>query len=241
MIHFFNIVLIQPLTFALGFFYERIPLHDLGVSILIVTVIVRLILMPFSRLSIKSQKALNDLQPQLKEIKTRYPNQPDKQAQATMDIYKRNRVNPFSSCLLLLIQLPIIFSFYQVLRNVVKAGSDFSPLAFSVLDLSKSNIILAVVTALAQYWQSKSLATSKPPVKIAREAGAKDENTMAIMNKQMQIFLPLMTLFAGISLPSGLMLYWLAGLIFTIAEQKFFSPKKEQKRDNEIQGVVLPK
>ncbi|MDD3102157.1 MAG: YidC/Oxa1 family membrane protein insertase [Patescibacteria group bacterium] len=71
------------------------------------------------------------------------------------------------------------------------------------------------------------LTAAKPDSSVAKTPGAKDENMMTMMNKQMQFMMPIMTIFIGISLPSGLMLYWFVNLLLTLLEQKMiFSAKK---------------
>jgi len=218
----FKTILTQPLLHLLVFFYNFIPFHDLGVAIILLTIIIRLILFPFSRLSLKSQKALQEIQPKLDEIKKKYVGNKEGQAKAMMDLYKENKVNPFSSCLLLLIQLPILLAVFQVLRVGV-VDSSLNPVAFGFLNLSQTNIFLALVTAVFQYFQMKTLPTAKPEPVFVKKDGAKDENVAAMMNKQMKVMMPFLTLIMGMTLPSGLMLYWLVGLLFTMLEQKLIT------------------
>jgi len=215
----FETILTQPLLSLLVFFYNFIPGHDLGVAIILLTVVVRIILFPFSRLSLKSQKAMQEIQPKLEEIKKKYAGNREGQAKAMMNLYKENKVNPFSSCLLLLIQMPILIAVFQVLRVGV-VDSSLNLVAFGFLNLSQTNIFLAIVTAVFQYFQMKTLPTAKPAPVFVKKDGAKDENMAAMMNKQMKVMMPFLTLVMGMTLPSGLMLYWLIGLFFSMLEQK---------------------
>jgi len=231
MIEFFKIILYEPLLNLLVVFYNLIPGHDLGLAIIMLTLVLKLLLFPLSRQSIKSQKALKEIQPKLEELKKKYANQKDKQAQAMMNLYKENKVNPFSSCLPLLIQLPILIAVFQVFRVGLSTSSlpiysfihnpgALNIMAFGILDLAKASPILALVTGVLQYIQMKAFTTVQPDKKLVEKNGAKDENMMATMNKQMKFMMPALTVFIGITLPSGLMLYWLASLLFTILEQK---------------------
>ena len=95
--------------------YNIIP--DVGIVILIITIIIKLVLYPLTQSSIKSQKALNDLQPKMEEIKRKYKDNQQQLAAETMKLYKENKVNPFASCLPLLIQMPILIALYYVLRS----------------------------------------------------------------------------------------------------------------------------
>ncbi len=225
MIHLFNEVLYRPLLNLLVFFYNIFPFADLGLAILLLTLVIRLVLGPLSE---KDKK------------------DPSKLAQATMAIYKENKVNPFSSIFLLLIQLPILLAVYQVFRNglisknlaidlysFIHNPGVLNVLSFGVLDLSKPNLILTLITGLLQYWQGKMLTTIQPLPNIAKKEGAKDETVMAIMNKQMIFMMPILTVFIGLGLPSGLMLYWLIGLVLTIVQQKL-SFKKLHSGDKSV-------
>src|SRR3989338_6616349 len=112
MINFFNQILVYPLLNLLVFFYNFIP--DIGVVIILVTVLVRLALLPSFHKSLKHQKALQDLQPKMNEIKEKHKDDKEQQAKAMMELYKVHKVNPLSSCLPLLLQLPLLIALYQV-------------------------------------------------------------------------------------------------------------------------------
>ncbi len=233
MLHLFHEVLYRPLLNLLVFFYDIFPFHDLGLAILLLTLVIRLILWPLSQKALKSQKALQVIQPKITALREKYKKDPSMLARATMAIYKENKVNPFSSIFLLLIQLPILWAVYQVfmsglvsknlttdLYSFISNPGVLNVFSFGVLDLSKPNLILTLITGLLQYWQGKMLSTIQPPPNLAKKEGAKDEGVMAIMNKQMIFMMPILTVFIGLGLPSGLMLYWLIGLVLTIIQQK---------------------
>ena len=122
-------------------------------------------------------------------------------------------VSPFSSCLPLLIQFPFLIAVYQVFRKglteaqsldilypFVHNPGSINAVSFGLVDLSKPNVVLAVLAGIAQYWVSKMLIGKKQP----KVPGAKDEGMTAMMNKQMTFFMPLITVFIGLSLPGGL-------------------------------------
>jgi len=234
----FTIILYQPILNLLVFFYNIVPGNDLGVAILIVTFLIKLILYPLSQQSIKSQKALQDLQPKIEALKKQYKDEKEKQAKAMMELYKAEKVNPLSSCLPLLIQLPFLIAVFQVFRTGLNSSSlnllypfvqnpgQLNAISFGIIDLSKSNIILAVLTGLAQFWQTKMLITKRPPKGLP---GAKDEDMMAMMNKQMLYFMPILTVFIGASLPAGLVLYWHLTTFLTVLQQKLVLGKKKNQ------------
>lgn len=230
----YHTVLYQPLFNALIFLYNIVPGHSLILAITILTILIRLVLMPFSAYSLKSQRAIQELQPKLDELKKKFKDDKQALAKATMDLYKENKVNPASSCLPLLIQFPFLIAVYQVFRSGLTTtdfGSLYSFVAnpgmidasfFGILNLAKPSVILAVITGLAQYVQTRMLITKKPKQKVE---GAKDESMLADMNKSMQYFMPFMTILIGISFPSGLVYYWLLTTILTIVQQKMVFKK----------------
>lgn len=231
MIQLFKVILYEPLLNLLVVFYNLIPGHDLGLAIIGLTIVIKLLLSPLSRQGIKAQKSLQEIQPQLDKIKKKYAHDKEKQTRVTMEFYKEHKVNPFSSCLPLLIQLPILIAVFQVFRvgmtdsalpiyPFIHNPGSLNIVAFGFLNLAEPSAFLAVITAFFQYFQTKMLSPHKPSEEIVKKGGAKDENMMAMMNKQMKFMMPLLTLFIGMTLPSGLMLYWFVSLLISILEQK---------------------
>ncbi len=243
MAHFFTIVFYQPILNLLVYLYNTISFHDLGLAIIFLTAVLKLILWPLGRSAIKSQKSLQDLQPKINELKKEYGNDKTALSRATMDLYKSNKVNPFSSCLPLLIQLPFLIAVYRVFRDGVNNKLDYvysfiarpetiNLVSFGFLDLDKPSIPLAVLAGLAQFWQAKMMITKQPVVKTP---GSKDESMAAIMNKQMLYFMPAITIFIGISLPGGLTLYWFVLTLLTVLQQLVtFRKKSGTTAENKI-------
>jgi YidC/Oxa1 family membrane protein insertase len=229
MTHLLTIVFYQPLLNLLVWLYDVVPGHDIGIAIILLTVIIRLALLPLSKKSIESQKALQDMQPKIEELKKQFPNKED-QGKAMIKLYQENKINPLSSCLPILIQLPFLFAVYQVFRTGLTKGSlalvypfiyrplEINVMSLNFLDLSKPNWVLAVLAGAAQFWQAKMMMTKRAPINTK---GAQDENMTAMLNKQMLYFMPLFTVFIGISLPSGLTLYWFVGTVLTALQQIF--------------------
>ena len=246
----FHSILYQPIFNLFVGLYNIIPAHDMGVVIFIVTVIVRLVLYPLTSSSIKAQRSLQELQPKLAEIKKQFPDDKQKQAQATMELYKSNKVNPLASCLPMLIQLPILIALFLVLRDglastnlaqnlypFVKNPGQLNPTSFGFLDLSKPNIVLAVLAGLAQYLQARTLSRKNPPKEAG--AGGKDENMMAMMNKQMLYFMPIMTIIIGIKFQAGLTLYWFLSTALMVLQQMILTRTSNKKDGSVIEGQIV--
>lgn len=272
MINFFNLIIVQPLFNFLVFFYNLIPGHDLGLAIIALTILIRLILYPLSWKSLKAQKAMKDIQPQVEALKIKYKGNQQQIGLETMALYKQAKVNPFSSCFLVLLQLPFLIGIYQVFRVGLNSSGlnmlypffdaasgifvrpetlgtmSFAWWGFAGFSLVKSAPVFAILAGAAQFWQTKMLMTSRPPASIAKDPAAKDEDMMAMVNKQMLYTMPLITVFIGWTLPGGLAFYWFISTLLTVAQQAwmFRKPKNEinipnQNEENKIglEGRVL--
>jgi len=243
----FEAILTQPIFNLFVWIYNLVP--DVGVVILIITVLIKLALYPSTNKSIKAQKDLTELQPKLEELKKKYAGDQQKIATETMALYKEHKVNPFGSCLPLLIQLPVFIALYWVLQSVF-AGDNFTllysfvnnpehinPVSLKVFDLSKNgNIFLALLAGAAQFAQAKMFTRKKAPA-VTGEAG-KDESMTAMMNKQMTYFMPVITVLIGYQLPGGLALYWFFSTAITALQQVIIF-RKHDGDDNKKGGNVI--
>lgn len=230
--NFFSVILYKPLFNALILLYNFIPGHDFGLAIIFLTLIIKTLLAPLSLKSVKSQKELQEIQPQIKELQKKYKNDKERQAKELLEIYKTKKINPFGGILLILIQLPILMAMYFVFRNglnaeelvnlygfVANPGS-IQTLFLNTIDLSKPNLIFAVVAGICQYFQTKMLL---PKQKVHDDD--KTAEFAKIMQFQTTYFLPIFTIIILISLPSALALYWIVGGLFSTIQQYFILKK----------------
>src|SRR3989344_4097267 len=114
MTDFFHVILTKPLLNLLIWLYNVIPGQDIGLAIIALTILIRLLLYPSFQKSLKSQKHLQDIQPELDKSRARHKDDKEAQTKAIMEFYQKNKINPFSSCLPLLIQLPILLALFNV-------------------------------------------------------------------------------------------------------------------------------
>jgi len=243
----FQLVFEQPFYNLLIWLYEVLPGGDIGFAIIVVTLIIKGILFPLTFKSLKSQRDLQAIQPKIKEIREKYKDDKEKQAQELMAVYKNNNVNPLSSCLPLLIQLPIFIALFRVLRTGIgEVNADmlyaFVPnpgtidaMFLGVVNLAEISIPLAILAAVAQYFQAKRTMAKQPAKEVRKEPGVMDENMMASMNKMMLYFMPVLTLIIGTtSLPGGVMLYWFSTTALTVVLYSIFL-KDDKKDEKEIE------
>jgi len=230
----FNESLYRPLFNALVWLYNVIPGNDLGIAIIVLTIIIRLILYPLSKKAIQSQKAISKLQPKIKEIQKKHKNK-EEQAKAMMELYKKYKVNPMAGCLPILIQLPILIALYRVFFNglnpealntlysFISNPESLNVMFLGLIDLSQRSILLAVMAGLFQFIQTKMIMPNNLNTKS--KSGELDFSSM--MSKQMLYFMPLITVFIAWSLPAALPLYWVVITLFGIVQQ--YSTKSEIK------------
>ena len=232
MIEIYNALLFKPLLNLLVFLYDHIG--DIGISIIIVTILIRIILLYPSFKALKSQRALQELQPKIKDLQSKHKENKEEQTKALMEFYKENKVNPFSSCLPMLIQLPIIFALYGVFRmglstinndylySFIKAPENINTMFLGFVNMNETNIFLAVLAGALQFIQSKLMLSknkNNQPAKSKEKAPQGLADMSGILGKQMLYLMPAMTVFIAMSLPSGLALYWVTTTLFAIGQQ----------------------
>lgn len=228
MSYLFNTILYKPFLNALVALYTTVALHDLGLSIILLTIIIRFILFPLFQKSIHHQTVMQQLQPKIKVVQEKHAKDREAQAKALMELYKEHDINPFSGFLFILIQLPILIALYQIARNSLREGffsglypflhapAVFAPSFFGLINLQERNIILVILTAAAQFLQGKlSLPQGHGGTLSQAER----------MSRQMVYMAPLLTVFIFFNLPSAVVLYWFTTSVFSIFQQLFINRK----------------
>ena len=239
--------LYKPLFNVLMLFYIYLPGQDFGLAIIALTLLIRIILFPSYIKTLKSQQALKKIQPKIDEIKALHKDDQTKQSQALMKVYADNKVNPLSSCLPLLIQLPILFALYRVFTfglntdslNYLYAWFPSVPetinttfLAFTgieslMVDLAAPSLFLAILAGIVQLVQGWMMAKFQPMPKGGGMA--------KMIGVQMMYFFPIITVFIAMSLPAALALYWVATTFFMVLQQLIvmgsFKKLKESKNN----------
>lgn len=179
---------------------------NFGLSIIIVTIIIKILLLPLTLKQDKSMKAMKKLQPQLEEIKKKYANDKQMMNIKTMELYKENKVNPAGGCLPILIQLPILFALFGVLRSgIIPADSTFLWMKLSEPD---PFYVLPVLNGAVSFLQQKLMGTSDNP---------QMKNTMYMF--------PIMMIFISYKMPAGLQIYWLTSSLAAVIQQYFIMKK----------------
>ena len=180
---------------------------NFGVSIIIVTILIKIALLPLTLKQDKSTKEMKKLQPEIEKLKEKYANDKQMLNMKTIELYKEHKVNPMGGCLPLLLQLPILFALFGVLRNgIIPKDSSFLWLKLSVPD---PFYVLPVLNGAVSFFQQKLM-------------GSADSNPQ--MKNMMYIF-PIMMIMFSLKMPSGLQLYWLTSSILAVVQQYFIMKK----------------
>lgn len=243
----YNELIYRPLFNLLIYLYDVVPGHDIGVAIIVLTVLVRLVLYRMNGKAIKSQREMQEIQPLIKEIQQKYRDDREKQAQELMAIYREHKINPFSGCLPMLVQLPIIMALYWVFLNGFKDASlgilyPFVPnpghlntLSFGgLVDLGKPAIVLALLAAVLQYYQTNALMRvagqkkAAVPAVTEKSPEEKMQEFTESLTKNMTYTMPVVTFVFALGLPSGLALYWSVTTLFAIIQQSLIMRKRKK-------------
>lgn len=235
----FNQILYYPLLNILVFLYNTIPGHSFGLAIIILTLCIKLILSPLNQKSLKAQKDMQKIQPELKMLQKQHKD-PMERNKAIMAFYKENKVNPVSGCLPILLQFPIIIALFQLLRKVLEPEGLNGLYSFTAnpgqinpwflgINLAVPSILLAVIAGGFQFIQAKMMMQ----IKSARIETQKNPDKKSgfdissMMGKQMTYIMPIFTVIIAARFPAGLALYWVVSTVFSIGEQYYINKKSK--------------
>lgn len=189
---------------VLIFFHDNLGV-GWGVAIIFLTLFVKIVLFPFSLSQIRSMEGMKKIQPELKKIQEKYKSNPEEQQRKMMELYQKNNVNPLGGCLPLLLQLPILWALFQVLRFPENYNIDFTNAYFLTMDLTKSHSywLLAVISGLTSFIQQKMTTVS----------------TADTSQSTMLYFMPIFMGYITYTLKAGIGVYWVASTVLGIVQQ----------------------
>lgn len=234
--YLFNTALYNPIYNLLVFLIDVIPGGDVGLAVVFLTIIVKLVLFPVSLGAVRTQMKMRLVEPELKDIQEKYKDKKEELALKTFEVYKRNKINPFSSIIILFIQIPVIFALYfaiwkglpviktDVLYSFVPNPDKISMNFLGLIDVSQSKVfILALIAGVTQFFQAKLAMPvfKKPETKTdSKEISFKDE-MMKGMHIQIRYVLPALTFFIAYGLISVIAIYWTISNLFAIGQEYY--------------------
>ncbi len=199
------------LAFALRWLHGL--LHNYGLAIILLTILLKMFFYPLSSISLRSMKEMQALKPQLDAIRKKYKDNPKKIQQETMTLYREHNIKPLAGCLPMLVQIPIFIAFYQILMNSIELrGAHFLWIhdlahADNLFKIGTFYInILPIINGATMFWQQKLTPTDPS-------------------QKSLKFMMPIMLTFFFYNLPAGLILYWLVTTLITIFQQYHIQKK----------------
>jgi YidC/Oxa1 family membrane protein insertase len=195
-----------PFLYILNFLYSFVL--NYGIAIIVLTTVVKIIFWPLGNMSYKSMNAMKKLQPKIEALKEKYKNDQSKIGQETMALYREHKVNPFSGCLPILIQIPVFFGLYKALMYSIELRH--SPFFFWIQDLSAKDpyYITPILMGVTQFVTQKMTPAMGDP-----------------MQQKIMLLMPVIFTFFFLNFPAGLVIYWLFNNILQIGQQFYINKK----------------
>jgi YidC/Oxa1 family membrane protein insertase len=202
---FFTIVA-KPLLWLLHITHH--VTKNFGIDIILLSILLKVIFLPLTQISLKSMKEMQKVQPEMARLKETYKNDKTRLQQEIMLLYKRRKINPLSGCLPMLIQIPVFIALYNVLQNTFEMRH--APFMLWIMDLSAKDpiYITPLIMGATMVIQQKMTPTAADPAQA-----------------KLFMLMPIMFTFLFLSLPSGLVLYWLVTNVLSIAHQYYMTKK----------------
>jgi len=193
-------VIARPLVKMLHFF--NIYVHNYGIAIIILTILIKLVFYPLSQKSYKSMGKMKEVQPKLAKMKEKYKDDKARLNKEMMDFYKTNKVNPFGGCLPMVVQIPVFFALYRALMVAIELRH--APFFGWILDLSAKDpyYVTPLIMGATMFLQQKMTPS-----------------TGDAMQAKMMLFMPIIFTFMFLNFPAGLVLYWLVNNMLSIGQQ----------------------
>lgn len=218
---FWNEFIVWPLVSVIKYFAELLGTYALG--IIVVTIIIRLVILPLTIKQVKSSKKMQEIQPKMKELQQKYASKDavtqQKYQQEMMALMQNSGVNPAAGCFPVLIQMPILIGFYHAISRM-NATPEIDLGTFLIFPLAEPSVILAVLAGLIQYV-------------VLMTGPAMDNPQMKIM----MYIMPLMIIGFGIVLPAALSLYWVVGnIVSAIQNLVIYKPWTRKKSEPATTG-----
>jgi len=218
----YHTIIYQPLLNVLVVLYNTLAFGDMGVAIILLTILIRLLLYPVFHKGVRQQTVMQKMQPELKKLQEKHWEDPREQFSAIRSLYREHGANPFSGFLLLLVQIPVIIALFHIAQNILKPDAlgalysfvgvpaEISHTFLGLINLDERSIVVVGIAAILQYFQARLSLAQRPA-----GAGTMQEK----MTRQMAFLMPIVVFFAFLNLPAAVSLYWLTSSAFSLFQQ----------------------
>lgn len=242
----FHTTVYVPLYNALIALLDIGPWVDMGIAVIVLTLIVKTAMYPLSLKAARTQRVMKDLEEQMKEIREKYKDNREEQGRKLLEMYRENNVNPFSSFLVLFIQLPVILGLYFVflkgglpaidptlLYSFVPEPGDVVSMHFlGLVDLTAKNIPLAILAGITQHFQARFALPELAPKK---DNATFQEDFARSLQIQMKYVLPFVIMFVAYVASAAVALYWITSNIFAIGQEIHVKKRVEAEKQQALE------
>lgn len=246
----FNTLIYDPLYNGLVFFVDIVPAHDVGLAVIMLTIVVRIILFPLSRQAVRTQAAMREVAPEIEELKKKYKDKQEEQARAIFALYRERNIRPFASFFLVLLQLPILLGLYWVfwrgglprvdvdlLYSFVPTPADVNMKFLGLVDMGARSLILAVIAGATQLIYARlSMGPRKPAEKTD---GSFSADMARSFDLQARYVLPIMIGGIAYTVSAAVPLYWIASNTFMILQELAMGRRFKEKNATMSPPVAL--
>ena len=206
----------EPLLWGLVFLSSSLPGQDLGIAIILLTLIVKLILFPLTHKALKTQRVMKELDSEIKKIQTDNKDNKEEQARKLMELYRAHGINPFSGFFGIFIQLPILIALYQIFwKSLSVLPVTVNTVFLGFIPLTEASVGMAAFAAISQFWQAKLAIVPK------QNTDNKQPDMASMMQKQMLYVFPVIIFMIAYKLPAAVSLYWTFMNIFAILHEAY--------------------
>src|SRR3989344_2506783 len=242
--YIFHSIFYNPIYNGLVFLVSFFPWMDLGIAVVIVTLVVKLIVFPLTKESIKTQLKVKEIDPLVNEIRKKYEKDKEAQARKIMDLYKEYKINPFASFFLILVQLPILFALYfvflkgglpdvnfDILYSFIKAPAHIDNVTFlGFFDITQKSFILALLAGISQFFQIRLVMSGQKKNDKPADQNTFKDDLVKNMQLQMKYVMPVIIFIIAYGLISAVALYWITSNLFMIVQELYI--RKTVKAEN---------
>lgn len=241
---FLKAVFYTPLYNGLVFLVDVLPGVEAGIAVVLFTIIVKFILFPLSKKAVITQLRVKKIDPQVKELREQYKDDKQQQAQKLMELYKNEGINPFSGILLVLIQIPIVFSLYFIFRNsgfpaidtsllysFIPVPNEISPTLLGLINITQKSFFLALTAGVSSFLQIR-YSIPKIEKKSIEDRTFKDDLAHS-MNVQMRYGMPTIILITAYFVGGAVALYWTTSNLFTLGQELYLRRRVKSKYEED--------
>lgn len=225
----FNTVFYYPLYNTLIFIDALVPGSDVGIAIVLLTVLVRFLLAPLFHSAMTTQRKMREIEPVLAGIKEKHKDNPEEQGKKIIELYRQHGINPFASLGLLVVQIPLLLGLYWVARDGFASASEaaysfitvpaqINTMFLGFLDVTQPNIVLAAIAGITTFFQAYLAQPPKPVEGAPKTAEGDFAQTLSMQSKYV---FPVLIFVFGLKVNAAAALYWCTSNTFSILHELY--------------------